>query len=96
MGDAFEGEGCRIIDATGRWIVPRINRHSIPVKNSKRPKSQEANHAGKVRKATRGRESALQRKQEVVRNEGGEIIRYWVQELLHCWPGGEKNTPFSK
>ena len=51
------------VDSFMMWkTVPRVNMHSIPVENSDRPKSQEANHAEKVYKATRGRESALQRK----------------------------------
>jgi len=43
-----------------------------------------------VRKATRGRESALQRKQELVKSQGDKIIRNWVQELVHFCPGREK------
>ena len=64
--------------------------HSIPVENSDRPTSQEANHTGKVRKATRGRENAVHRKQELVKNKDDKIIRYWVQELVRFCPGGEK------
>ena len=43
-----------------------------------------------MRKATRGRESALQRKQEQVKSEGEKIIRNWVQELVRFYPSGER------
>jgi hypothetical protein len=43
-----------------------------------------------VHTATRGCESALQRKQKIVKSEGAKIIRDWVQELVRFYPSGER------
>jgi hypothetical protein len=64
--------------------------HSIPVENGDRPKSREDNHAERVYTATRGCESALHRKQKIVKSEGDKIIRNWVQELVRLYPSGER------
>jgi hypothetical protein len=79
-----------LYDAEGRRIYPRVNMHSIPVENGDRPKSREDNHAERVYTATRGCESALQRKQKIVKSEGDKIIRNWVQELVRLYPSGER------
>ena len=90
-GGTYHADGFRFLyDAEGRRIYPRVNMHSIPVENSDRPKSREANHVEKVHTATRGRESVLQRKQEIVKSEGDKIIRNWVQELVRFYPSGER------